>query len=468
MLVDISGVGIDGNPGLTPWARGGGRSRSPLFPLSLYPFSLLSNLRVMNKDAAPAPSPSLGRLLLFLLVLLVVATLPTTAQITDPALRIGVVGGVVVAVTEANGNNPTPGYRALVRLEPGWMFRPEIGVGYFHYRDTHSVPGLLDVEGVAYPVDVRLVIAPTSLTAIVPYLFVGLGFTRYDAAKPGTDLSPFSGHAPLRGEYLHAPAGIGASIRLFSRFAIEIQLANNFGFTDKLNPNLDGLIDNMWNGMIGISYGLPVRTGRDRDGDGVTDWDEKKLGTDPTLADSDGDGVEDREERARGTDPLAADSDGDGIDDGAEVLLLGTDPLAADSDGDGLSDADELQHGTTNPLSPDSDGDGLPDGDEKKIHQTNPMKADTDGDNMSDGDEILLHKTNPLKVDTDLDGITDSAEGPLGTDPLNPDTDGDGLKDGDEVTKHKTDPTLWDTDGGGRDDGTEVESGGNPLDGRDG
>lgn len=46
---------------------------------------------------------------------------------------------------------------------------------------------------------------------------------------------------------------------------------------------------------------------------------------DPTL-DSDGDGLTDLEERALGTDPLRRDSDEDGVDDGAEVAA-GTQPL---------------------------------------------------------------------------------------------------------------------------------------------
>src|SRR5688572_14838486 len=106
----VGGVGVYGNPGLAPWARvGGDHDRPPTLPLPflLPSFSLPSpslpsaNLRAMN-DAAPVP---LSYRLLPLILLAVAAAMPTTAQITDPALRIGVAGGVVVAVTEANGNN---------------------------------------------------------------------------------------------------------------------------------------------------------------------------------------------------------------------------------------------------------------------------------------------------------------------------------------------------------------------------
>lgn len=58
----------------------------------------------------------------------------------------------------------------------------------------------------------------------------------------------------------------------------------------------------------------------DTDGDGLTDDEEKALGTDPTKKDTDGDGLTDREEvKVFGTDPLNPDTDGDGYSDGAEV-----------------------------------------------------------------------------------------------------------------------------------------------------
>jgi DNA/RNA non-specific endonuclease/Bacterial TSP3 repeat len=95
--------------------------------------------------------------------------------------------------------------------------------------------------------------------------------------------------------------------------------------------------------------------GPDYDGDGVSDRNEQRAGTNPREADTDGDGSSDAEERAAGSDPTQADSDGDGV-------LDGDDPVAntADADGDGLSDGEEIALGT-DARKADSDGDGRAD-----------------------------------------------------------------------------------------------------------
>lgn len=94
----------------------------------------------------------------------------------------------------------------------------------------------------------------------------------------------------------------------------------------------------------------------DTDEDGLTDFDEEEIGTDPEDSDTDGDLLDDFDEYAGETDPTDADTDDDGIDDGEEQLTWGTDPADADTDGDGLSDGDEVLLHDTDPT--DSD-DGL-------------------------------------------------------------------------------------------------------------
>src|SRR5690349_20521831 len=74
----------------------------------------------------------------------------------------------------------------------------------------------------------------------------------------------------------------------------------------------------------------PLEIAEDLDQDGVTNLDERTVGTDPNDEDTDGDGLHDGEELIAGTDPVAVDSDGDLLDDGDE-LLNGADPTAPDT-----------------------------------------------------------------------------------------------------------------------------------------
>jgi hypothetical protein len=117
--------------------------------------------------------------------------------------------------------------------------------------------------------------------------------------------------------------------------------------------------------------------------------------------DSDGDGLTNDEECRRGTDPFNPDSDGDGLSDGAEVryprVCVATDrarqrrpPARCTMDSECM--AGERCVGL-DPLNPDSDGDGVPDGVEDgsgrgvievSRGETDPRLWDTDGDGRSD------------------------------------------------------------------------------------
>ncbi len=65
--------------------------------------------------------------------------------------------------------------------------------------------------------------------------------------------------------------------------------------------------------------------------------------------DSDQDGLTNEEERALGTDIGSVDSDDDGLFDREEINVYKTDPLVSDTDGDGFLDGDEVKAGY-NPL----------------------------------------------------------------------------------------------------------------------
>src|SRR5262249_37212388 len=100
---------------------------------------------------------------------------------------------------------------------------------------------------------------------------------------------------------------------------------------------------------------LATDNGTDTDQDGLTDFQEQRVGTDPTSADTDGDGVPDAVE-AKGfqlggkswyLNPTEADSNGDGIPDGQECWKS---PPAASTPPNQML-----------PCDLDTDGDGIPD-----------------------------------------------------------------------------------------------------------
>ncbi|MFX1511372.1 MAG: LamG-like jellyroll fold domain-containing protein [Promethearchaeota archaeon] len=80
----------------------------------------------------------------------------------------------------------------------------------------------------------------------------------------------------------------------------------------------------------------------DYDADGIPDYYEIQVGTDPNVDDSDhdsdGDGLSNLEEYVYNTDPNHADTDRDGLSDYNEVKKFHTDPNDADSDNDFFPD----------------------------------------------------------------------------------------------------------------------------------
>lgn len=141
---------------------------------------------------------------------------------------------------------------------------------------------------------------------------------------------------------------------------------------------------------------LDLRRAVDSDGDGLTDEEERLIGTDPTNRDTDGDGFSDLlEDRLRnaGFDPLdptdadckvtpeddfnRRDDDGDGLLN-CEERFLGSNPRLFDSDADGLPDPFEINVGmspTVNDYFLDNDRDGAVNGAELRDH-TNPLLDD--------------------------------------------------------------------------------------------
>ncbi len=170
---------------------------------------------------------------------------------------------------------------------------------------------------------------------------------------------------------------------------------------------------------------------RDSDSDGVCDYSEHLMGTDPFESDTDSDGIPDRDDYHPLVHEMALlDSDDDGVDDYME-MLWGSDPLSIDTDGDGLNDSVDpnvLDHELS---FKDSDRDGVDDYNESLLG-SNPQDSDTDGDGFKDNEDphILVHELS--LVDSDLDGLSDLEELELGSDPYFNDTDSDGILDSED------------------------------------
>ncbi len=352
---------------------------------------------------------------------------------------VGVSFGGAVPMTDVNQHNPYPIARTFVRYyaTPNFAFEGGFGIGRLSADD-----GTNYFSTGVYPVDARLLVNITRSTTFQPYIFGGIGLFYFNPLDQNGDALLRNS----RGEYRHfapiLPVGGGFQVMISDVTGVGVQGTYHFTMTPNIDDIKSGKNDSFWSlAATVVAYLKPVND------------------------DIDGDGLTNEEERALGTDPYNPDTDGDGLTDGEEVHVYHTNPLKKDTDDDGLTDKEEIFTYHTDPLKYDTDGDGLGDGDEVLKYHTDPLKQDTDGDGLTDGDEVLKYHTDPLKMDTDGDGLTDGEEViKYHTDPLKVDTDGDGLTDGDEVHKYHTDPLKMDTDGGGMPDGKEIQLGLNPLD----
>ena len=318
----------------------------------------------------------------------------------------------------------------------GYGWRDEDGVYRLHSRRQSKSKGKWyfdDTWGAMFYFDAMFHFS--KFDKFDPYLIFGAGLTTF-----GEDVMDESVCASFR-------AGGGIMYHLDDAWTLRLDTRIDLaGYNTEFNHTVD----------VGFIYRFGASRIKDDEG----------FRNQILPVDSDGDGLTDDEELRIGTDPHNWDTDGDGLSDGDEVNVHKTNPLNPDTDGDGLLDGEEVKTYKTDPKNPDTDGDGLLDGDEVKTYKTNPLDPDTDRDGLKDGEEVVTYKTNPLDPDTDHDGLRDGDEVKThSTDPLNPDSDYDMLSDGYEVLRTKTNPLDPDTDKGGVRDGHEViydET--NPLD----
>lgn len=232
-------------------------------------------------------------------------------------------------------------------------------------------------------------------------------------------------------------------------------LGSVYKITSALDPDTDGdLVPDGIERLLGSDPTDPLDSGNfaDKDRDGLTDAEETLFGWGVTVVDINGVAVS----RMVFSNPNVPDTDLDGLPDFLENQLR-TDPTRADTDNDGLDDYDEFAQFEIYAAYEDFFPGFSLDGSQSKAYGTDPIKVDTDDDTLSDRDELLIPYrvavpgegavrtgfTNPLLLDSDSDAASDAVELVRKTDPLAPDTDGDRRLDGDEITK-MTDPLVPD------------------------
>jgi outer membrane protein OmpA-like peptidoglycan-associated protein len=356
------------------------------------------------------------RLLLTLLVLTLVVTLPAMAQFKNQGYSAGVTGGWTGGLTD--GSDDKSGF--LVRGFVRFPLAKDRLLGEFGLGAGRLTGKNVDYTTEIIPIDFRFLLVPFPNEVFSPYLYAGIGGLHFELKDPSL---PYNADGKKDGWTGVVPGGLGLALALGSNSSLEVSGGYNYTFSKDLNATTVGKKDAYWNGMIGLVF-RGESGSADPDKDGLTNDQEKELGTAKNNPDTDGDGLTDGDEVMKyKTNPLKADTDGDGLTDGQEVTVYHTDPLKADTDGDGLTDGQEVNQYKTDPLKADTDGDGLTDGQEVNQYKTDPLKADTDGDGLTDGQEVNQYKTNPLKADTDGGSVNDGTEVSRGTNPLDPKDD---------------------------------------------
>lgn len=224
-------------------------------------------------------------------------------------------------------------------------------------------------------------------------------------------------------------------------------LVDLFPLDESISADLDG-------------DGIGDEKDHDADGDGLKATEEALIGTSDFEADSDGDTIGDNrdncpvvanaDQRNSDSDAMGDDCDDDRDNDGLsniEERTLGTHPLKWDSDGDSVSDGEDFAP-LDRTASADSDHDLWADGYDNCSLEANPSQLDTDLD--AQGDDCDLDDDNDgladleeesrgadgflsLRTlsDSDIDGQNDKADNcPLMPNLSQLDGDGDGWGDG--------------------------------------
>ena len=267
----------------------------------------------------------------------------------------------------------------------------------------------------------------------------------------------------------------------------------------------------------GSDHRNPASIPGDIDGDGLSDaWEMANFGNldaQSANGDPDNDGLENFREETLGTNPTLIDSDGDGLSDGFEMGLgryesvlglftwaeakadaefmggilaafpteldwilamrsIGEESLW-DVNGLWIGATDKDQESTWTWITGESFGfSNWATGEPNDLNDSDyaAVSGDLGGQigkwydfraTITRDGYILRtgHATSPINADSDDDGLTDGEEYSRGTHPLLADSDGDGLTDSEEVLLTQTNPLLVDSNGNGVSDADDDQDG---------
>lgn len=266
-------------------------------------------------------------------ILISVLMLFTSLQIfaQDKSIAFGIGGGITQGINEANSDQlsfgPLFNLYGLYQNGLGKNFTPELSLSYY-VNGTSNFGGFNQYKTSYIIPEIRLrYYFPVDWLA-KPYIFTGIGAMFYNVQNSPFNTDP---KAELNSTTYSIPLGLGLTYTFYPKWALDFNIYYNFSGTDNLNPVWDNSNDGSIVTRLGIHYTI-YEVPNDADGDGLSDVDEAKYGTDPNNPDTDNDGLTDGEEiHEYKTDPKKADTDNGGINDGIEVKN-GANPLDPDDD----------------------------------------------------------------------------------------------------------------------------------------
>ncbi|MDG1892389.1 MAG: hypothetical protein P8L18_13855 [Verrucomicrobiota bacterium] len=255
------------------------------------------------------------------------------------------------AVNFGNFQSPANSLQYSGLIDEALIHDAAVSEAYLKERSALRLPSLP-------PTDIKISSSILIVSSVKPGLSVG-AFTVTDANEADQhviDLVAGEGDTHnslfmIDGNQLLAATSFGhfkgntLSIRLQAKDTTELTCEKILNLSVGSDSDTDGLLDS-WELTYRESLNDLGNAG-DFDKDNLSDENEFKLGTDPTMADTDGDGLDDATEVSTLTNPAEADTDGDGLTDGEEINgVIKTDPTSSDTDADGFEDLAELTEGT--------------------------------------------------------------------------------------------------------------------------